>query len=302
MRNLLILILSVFAQVPDASSADIHEAAKKGNVAALTAALNAGADVNEIGNGATPLYFAAMRGHLETARFLIAHGADVNAKTNFGSPLMAAAAKGGPELVHLLLANGADPNAEPESQTALHVAAEHGCLACVKALVIAGANVNAQHKYTPRQETLVTTPLHLAITYEHNDVADYLISHGVIFPKPAPIEAKLASADPGKGWKFFEQECQSCHTVILPHGDGYGPGLWNVVGRDKASLDYKGYSKTLRELDGVWTFEDLNTFLSGPAVTTPGVNMQMQGAPKEVDRVNVIAYLRTLSDNPVSLP
>ncbi len=302
MRKLLIFIFLAFAQVPNANSAAIHEAAKKGDLAALAAALNARTDVNEVDGGATPLCFAAIRGRLEAAKLLIARGADVNAKTKIGSPLMAAAAKGGPELVKLLLANGANPNAKPESQTALHLAAEHGCLACVKALVEAGANVNAQHKYTPRQETLVTTPLHLAITYDHGEVADYLISHGVIFPKPALIGAKLTSADPGKGWKFFEKECQSCHTFSRVHGDNYGPGLWNVVGRNKASLNYRGYSKTLRALDGDWTYEDLNIFLSGPTVTTPGVNMQMQGAPNEDDRVNVIAYLRSLSDNPVPLP
>jgi cytochrome c len=308
MRGLWIFIFLAFAQVLNANSAAIHEAAKKGDLAALTAALNAGTDVNEIGGGATPLYFAAIRGHLEAAKLLIAQGADVNAKTKFGSPLMAAAAKGGPELVNLLLANGADPNAEPESQTALHVAAEYGCLGCVKALVDAGADVNAQHKNTGGQYTRVTTPLHLAILYEHHDVADYLITHGVILPKPAPIAAKLASADPGKGREFFNRECRSCHSIFSEQdmnpgpNKGWGPNLWSMVGRDKASLDYEGYSKTLRALDGVWTYEDLNTFLSGPAVTTPGVNMQFQGAPNEVDRVNVIAYLRTLSNNPVPLP
>ena len=103
MRGLLIFILLTFAQVLNASSAAIHEAAKKGDLAALTAALNAGTDVNEIDGGATPLYYAAIRGHLEAATLLIARGADVNAKTKFGSPLMAAAAKGGPLLVNLLL-------------------------------------------------------------------------------------------------------------------------------------------------------------------------------------------------------
>ena len=302
MRGLLIFILLTFAQVLNASSADIHEAAKKGDLAALTAALKAGTDVNAIGGGATPLYYAAIRGHLEAAKLLIAHGADVNTKTKFGSPLMAAAARDRPELVNLLLANGADPNAEPESQTALHVAAERGCLGCVKALVDAGANVNARYRTTGGQHTLVTTPLHLAILYEHGDVADYLISQGVISPKPALIAAKLAAADPGKGRKFFESDCQSCHTVSPEHGENFGPGLWNVVGRDKASLDYKGYSKTLRALDGAWTYEELNIFLSGPAVTTPGVNMQVQGAPEEADRANVIAFLRSLSNNPVPLP
>jgi len=302
MRRFLLLILMMYV-VPSVSfAAPIHDAAKAGDVAAITAALDAGADINGIGGGATPLYFAARRGHLEAAKLLIARGADVNAKTNLGQPLMAAAARDGPELVNLLLANGADPNAELESQTALHVAAEHGCLGCVKALVDAGANVNAQHRNAGVQRILVTTPLHLAIVYEHSDVADYLISHGVILPRPAPIAAKLASADPGKGREFFESECRACHSVIPEQSVTLGPNLWNIVGRDKASLDYKGYSKTLLAFEGVWTYEDLNTFLSGPAVTTPGVNMQVQGAPNEVDRVNLIAYLRTLSDKPVPLP
>jgi cytochrome c len=66
--------------------------------------------------------------------------------------------------------------------------------------------------------------------------------------------------------------------------------------------DYKEYSKTLLALKGVWNYEDSNIFLSGPAVTTPGVSMQVQGAPNEVNRVNVIAYLCTLSNNLVPLP
>ena len=302
MRRFLLLILMMYV-VPSVSfAAPIHDAAKAGDVAAITAALDAGADINGIDGGVTPLFFTAIRGHLEAAKLLIARGADVNVKTKFGSPLMAAAAKGGPELVNLLLANGASPNAEPESKTALHAAAEHGCLGCVKALVEAGANVNARYRTTVGPHIIVTTPLHLAIVYAHGDVADYLISHGVILPKPALIDAKLAFADPGKGRKFFEIECQGCHTVGPEGGQDYGPGLWNVVGRDKASLDYKGYSKTLQALKGVWTYEDLNTFLSGPAVTTPGVNMQVQGVLNEADRVNLIAYLRTLSDTPVPLP
>ncbi len=88
----------------------------------------------------------------------------------------------------------------------------------------------------------------------------------------------------------------------MGQGQDFGPNLWNVVDRDKASLDFGGYSKTLRALEGVWTYEDLNTFLSGPAVTTPGVGMQVQGVLDETDRVNLIAYLRTLSDKLIPLP
>jgi cytochrome c len=58
----------------------------------------------------------------------------------------------------------------------------------------------------------------------------------------------------------------------------------------------------LLDWEGVWTFEDLNKFLLDPMLTTPGVYMEVPGVPDETDRINVIAYLRTLSDEPIPLP
>ena len=303
MRGFLLFVLILFGHIPVASyAAAIHDAAKKGDVVAITAALDAGADINAIDGGATPLYFAARRGQLAAAKLLIERGANVNAATQFGSALMGAVEKNRIELITLLLAKRADPNSGLESKSVLHIAAEQGCLDCVKALVEAGANVNAQYKYADGVNVDALTPLHLAIHFEHDAVADYLMAHGVVLPRPAPISAKLASADPGKGQLFFEKYCHGCHVVKPEQGNTDGLNLWNIVGRDKASLDFGGYSKTLRALEGLWTYEDLNTFLSGPAVTTPGVNMQVEGAPDEADRVNLIAYLRTLSDKPMPLP
>ena len=62
------------------------------------------------------------------------------------------------------------------------------------------------------------------------------------------------------------------------------------------------YSKTLQDWEGAWTYEDLNIFLYGPILTTPGVRMETSGVPDETERVNLIAYLRTLSDKPIPLP
>ena len=184
------------------------------------------------------------------------HSADLNVKTKFGTPLMAAAARDTAELIELFLANGADPNSESEGQTALHVATERGCLDCVKALVEAGSNVNAQHRIDSGQHILVTTPLHLAIANGHGDIADYLMAHGVILPRPAPIADKLASADLDKGRVFFEGECHACHAINPEQVVQLGPNLWNIIGRDKASLDDHEYSKTLLALQGEWTYED----------------------------------------------
>ena len=53
---------------------------------------------------------------------------------------------------------------------------------------------------------------------------------------------------------------------------------------------------------GEWTFEDLNTYVFAPMLTTPGVYMETIGVADETDRANLIAYLRTRSESPVPLP
>ena len=47
-----------------------------------------------------------------------------------------------------------------------------------------------------------------------------------------------------------------------------------------------------------WTFENLDHFLDNPKGFIPGTAMAFAGVKKPDERANVIAYLRTLSDNP----
>ena len=62
----------------------LFEAVRKGDVAAVTAALDHGADVNaKFRYGATALFKAAERGHTEVAKVLIDRGADVKVKDTF---------------------------------------------------------------------------------------------------------------------------------------------------------------------------------------------------------------------------
>jgi cytochrome c len=132
-------------------------------------------------------------------------------------------------------------------------------------------------------------------------MGDYLLAHGVIIPKPAPISPNLTTADVQKGQTVFEANCGICHSTT-PNERKVGLTLWNIVGRDKAAVAEITYSEALKAWSGVWTYEDLNTFLYGPTFTRPGVLMEMRGIPDETERVNLIAYLRTLSANPAPLP
>lgn len=296
MRIVFSATLFVLLHIPIVShAAAIHDAAMAGDVAAITAALDAGADVNESDGTATPLYLAVFMGHLQAAKLLIERGADVNAPTALGLPLMAAMGEDKIDLLRLLLDGGANADSEGGGQRALHLAINLACLGCVKALVEAGADVNARAEDGK-------TPIHLATRSKQREAADYLMSHGVVLPTPDPISMKLASADVEQGRNAFVRSCDHCHGADPQGGNRTGANLWNVVGRDKASLATIHYSDVLLGWEGVWTYEDLNTFLLEPMATTPGVAMEVPGLPDETERVDLIAYLRTLSDKPFPLP
>jgi cytochrome c len=108
---------------------------------------------------------------------------------------------------------------------------------CPLSRVEAGADVNAQTSDSQNR-----TPLHIAKLLGFPNVANYLMAHGVILPRPAPISAKLAAADAEKGRMYFESNCANCHSSTQ-QGRRSGPNLWNVVGRDKAALSEAGYSE-----------------------------------------------------------
>ena len=259
----LVFLICLFLGPVTAKAAALHDAAKKGDVVGIAAALDGGADVNEIAGLVTPLYVAVINGHLEAVQLLVARGADVNLPIMFGTPL--------------------------------HAAAQKGCLACVKLLVEAGADVNA---LAPERKPVI----HFAKKFGHSDVADYLVKHGYVTPVPPPILGKLNSADPIRGKALFLMGCSGCHDATSKMKNGRGPHLWNIVGRPKGSIATWSYSKVLLEAKGNWDYEELNGFISDPMRVMPGTDMEAHGYQKLEDRANLIAYLRTLSDSREPLP
>jgi ankyrin repeat protein len=135
----------------------------------------------------------ARTNHVDAARVLLKHGANVNAREKWRgqTALMWAAAESQPEMVKLLIKHGADVNArsivnkwqrqvtaEPRAQarpagglTALIYASRQGCLECVTALVKAKAKIDMA-------DPEGVTPLIVAITNFHFDVAKHLIESG----------------------------------------------------------------------------------------------------------------------------
>jgi cytochrome c len=129
----------------------------------------------------------------------------------------------------------------------------------------------------------------------------YLRSHGAVRPAIAPISARLASASAESGKTIFDRTCGACH-LVAPGIQNLKPNLWGIVGRRKASQGDIQYSSSLKDAGGAWTFEELNFFISNPALTLPGTDMLFSGLRDEKQRADLIADLRTLSDAPLPLP
>ena len=279
---------------PDAAGTPLQWAlfANQGQVVRLL--LENGADPNVEGPTGTPLLASTISGDKEVVKLLLDHGADPN-KGGRSTPLIAAAQKGNQEITGLLIEYGADPTLSTfEGVTALHKAAERGHLEVARQLVEHGADVNA----------ITATgkpPIHFALAGDHVDLAAYLQKQGARPGEVAPITDLLASADLAEGEAVAKDACAGCHH-FEDGKNSFGPHLWNVVGRSRASVSDFTYSKALSALGGDWTFDALNEFLARPAEIVPGTSMNYRGLTDPEKRANLIVFLRTLSDDPVPLP
>jgi cytochrome c len=120
---------------------------------------------------------------------------------------------------------------------------------------------------------------------------------------PAPIAPLLASADPKVGEAFAKKVCVACHTFNKGGKPGVGPNLYGVVAGPHDHEPGFNYSAAMQKFKGQpWTYEALNEWLYKPAVYAPGTRMSFAGISNDKQRADVIAYLRSLSDNPVPLP
>jgi len=269
-KHLLYLaILLLYSQVLVAGG--IHDAARTGDLAEVKNYLEAGAQVDEVdGENNTPLFIAAKYGRTEIARYLVGKGANLThtSKGPFGS-----------------------------LGTPLHAAVNRNQLETVKVLLELGADAN-------QPDTGVGPPLNTALSKSNMEMAGLLREFGAK-PVSAPsISHLIASADLELG-KQVSGTCSVCHSLSHepPQRNKLGPPLWGVVGRNKAAVDGYAYSDQLRQKKGKWTYDDLNSFLSNPRAFIPGTKMDsLSGIEGEVRRAAIIAFLRTISDNPYPLP
>jgi len=118
------------------------------------------------------------------------------------------------------------------------------------------------------------------------------------FKDIVPLLAK-ASADNGKD---VFKKCTACHTPDKGGPNKVGPNLWGVVGRDIGKHEGFAYSPAMASHGDKWTFEHLANYLHDPKGYVPNNKMAFIGIPDNAELADLLAYLRTLSDNPAPLP
>src|SRR5581483_1227077 len=120
---------------------------------------------------------------------------------------------------------------------------------------------------------------------------------------PEPIAQLMASANADAG-KAKTTLCAACHTFEKGGPNRIGPNLYGVVGGPIAE-DRGGFAFSSALTDKgkgqTWTLDNLNAWLWKPQQFASGTKMTFVGLPKAEDRANVIAYLNSLSDKPLSI-
>jgi len=110
------------------------------------------------------------------------------------------------------------------------------------------------------------------------------------------LVAGISSAhagDPAKGKVIF-QRCTICHRAEKDGGNGLGPNLFGVVGRNAGTAKDFAYSAAMKNSGITWTPDKLTAYITHPAQVVPGNRMAFAGIANQQQVGDVVAYLATL--------
>ncbi|CAI3924009.1 cytochrome c family protein [Commensalibacter papalotli (ex Botero et al. 2024)] len=106
----------------------------------------------------------------------------------------------------------------------------------------------------------------------------------------------LTSGNVTKGKELAAQQCSLCHTFTKDGPQKIGPNLYDIMGSQIASVPGFYYSTSLKKHDiEYWNAQNLNLWLSRPMNFAPDTIMAYPGVPSTQDRINIIAYLKSIS-------
>lgn len=118
-----------------------------------------------------------------------------------------------------------------------------------------------------------------------------------VAPAGPDYAALFAAANIEEG-KTLSVKCAMCHDFTDARKTLVGPPLYEIFGRDIASLPGVNYSAgpgSLSNVAGEWNAEKLDRFLEDPKKFAPATFMALPGMNKENERINMMAYIRSLT-------
>ncbi|NDF13213.1 MAG: cytochrome c family protein [Proteobacteria bacterium] len=123
-------------------------------------------------------------------------------------------------------------------------------------------------------------------------------------PAEPPKIGKLMAAANVENGKNIAKKCATCHDFEKGGPNKVGPNLWGVLGGPKCHKSDFAYSEgmTSAKEKGGWTYDSIFAFLHNPKAFVPGTKMAFAGLSKPEEVADLVAYLRTQSDNPPALP
>jgi cytochrome c2 len=99
-----------------------------------------------------------------------------------------------------------------------------------------------------------------------------------------------AAGDAKNGEQIFNQ-CKPCHSLEADK-NGIGPTLHGLLGRKAGTVPGYSYSPAMQSSGIVWNEDSLANFLADPSAVVPGTKMVYAGIKNEVQRDDLIAYLK----------
>ncbi|HYV82180.1 MAG TPA: ankyrin repeat domain-containing protein [Pyrinomonadaceae bacterium] len=200
----------------------LFEAVRKGDVAAVTAALDKGADVNaKFRYGQTALFKAAERGNAEVAKVLVDRGADLNVKDTFYKATAMTWALGNDHfsVVQLLLSKGAEGGDD-----VLMTGVQQGKEEVVKMAL----------DFSKIKPDTLTAALALSMSANSTAITDLLKKAGAA--PPLEVDAATLQSYAGK----YKGETGPEATISVKDGKlfvaGFGPQVIPLMALDKTTF------------------------------------------------------------------